>query len=87
MLTTQFFGMKIQRYMHMHGITPTGLAMVARKAFMNGARTAHAWRRQTFELQEILSSPMVNDPLTKLMFCSPLGRRRGAAARLGSQDA
>ena len=32
MLTTQFFGMKIQRYMHDFGITSDSLAMVAEKA-------------------------------------------------------
>jgi len=38
MLTTQFFGMKIQRYMALHGITPRTLAKVAEKAFDNGSR-------------------------------------------------
>ncbi len=37
MLTTQFFGMKIQRYMHEHGITANTLAKVAAKAFRNGS--------------------------------------------------
>ncbi len=36
MLTTQFFGMKIQRYMHEHGISNEVLAKVAAKAFRNG---------------------------------------------------
>ena len=46
MLTTQFFGMKIQRYMHEYGISAATLAKVAAKAFRNGARNPHAWRRQ-----------------------------------------
>ena len=33
MLTTQFFAMKIQRYMHDHGISASTLAKVASKAF------------------------------------------------------
>ena len=45
MLTTQFFGMKIQRYMHEHGISREVLAKVAAKAFRNGARNPNAWRR------------------------------------------
>lgn len=39
MVTTQFFAMKIQRYMHDHGITARTLALVAEKAYANGART------------------------------------------------
>ena len=46
MLTTQFFGMKIQRYMHEHGITANTLAKVAAKAFRNGSLNDNAWRRQ-----------------------------------------
>jgi acetyl-CoA acetyltransferase len=71
MLTTQFFGMKIQRYMGLHGITPRTLALVAEKAFENGARTDHAWRREPIDADTILASAMVSDPLTKFMFCSP----------------
>jgi acetyl-CoA acetyltransferase len=71
MLTTQFFGAKITRYMHLHGITPAALAHVAEKAFENGARTEHAWRREPVSAEEILAAPMISDPLTKFMFCSP----------------
>jgi acetyl-CoA acetyltransferase len=71
MLTTQFFGAKITRYMHLHGITSAALASVAEKAFENGARTEHAWRRETVSAEEILAAPMISDPLTKFMFCSP----------------
>ena len=71
MLTTQFFAMKIQRYMGLHGISVQSLGRVAEKAFENGARTPHAWRRQPVDLDTILSAPMISDPLTKYMFCSP----------------
>jgi acetyl-CoA acetyltransferase len=71
MLTTQFFALKIQRYMQLHGITRVTLGRVAEKAFRNGARTDHAWRRTEVDLDTILNAPMVNDPLTKFMFCSP----------------
>ena len=36
-LTTQFFGMKINRYMEEYGITQDALARVSAKAFRNGA--------------------------------------------------
>lgn len=71
MLTTQFFALKIQRYMQLHGISRTTLGRVAEKAFRNGTLTEHAWRRSPVNLETILNAPMLNDPLTKYMFCSP----------------
>ncbi|MBI1250909.1 MAG: thiolase family protein [Alphaproteobacteria bacterium] len=71
MLTTQFFGMKIQRYMQLHGISARTLAMVAEKAFANASLAPHAWRRTPVDLETILQSETINDPLTKYMFCSP----------------
>ncbi|WP_139980314.1 thiolase family protein [Nocardioides litoris] len=71
MLTTQFFAMKIQRYADHHGISASTLAKVAEKAFANGALNNNAWRRSPLTEQEILASPMVSDPLTKYMWCSP----------------
>lgn len=71
MLTTQFFAMKIRRYMDLHGISAATLGRVAEKAYRNGSLTPHAWRREVVDLDTILTSPMVADPLTKFMFCSP----------------
>ena len=71
MLTTQFFGMKIQRYMHEHGISRETLAKVAAKAFRNGAKNENAWRRTPLSEDQILDAPMLADPLTQFMFCSP----------------
>ena len=71
MSTTQFFAMKIQRYMANFGISARTLAMVAEKAFANGALTDHAWRREPVPVDAILGSEMISDPLTKFMFCSP----------------
>ncbi|ASY44200.1 MAG: thiolase family protein [Pseudomonadota bacterium] len=71
MLTTQFFAMKIQRYMSLYGITPPMLGAVAEKAFANGVLADHAWRREAVDIDTILNAQMVSDPLTKFMFCSP----------------
>ena len=71
MVTTQYFGIKIQRYMHDHALTSASLARVAAKAFRNGERNPAAWRRKPLTDEEILASPMVADPLTQYMFCSP----------------
>ena len=70
-LTTQFFGMKINRYMHQYGITQSTLAKVAEKAFRNGSLNPMAWRRKPLSEQEILDSTMLSYPLTQYMFCSP----------------
>ena len=77
MLTTQFFAMKINRYMHDFGITHSTLAKVAAKNYRNGALNPNAWRRQPMSEEEILAAPMLNYPLTQYMFCSP---DEGAAA-------
>src|ERR1700761_6960134 len=71
MLTTQFFAMKIQRYMAEHGISASTLAKVASKAYRNGASYPNAWRCRPLSEEEILGSRMVNPPLTQYMFCSP----------------
>src|SRR4051812_41392156 len=71
MLTTQFFAMKIQRYMAEHCISASTLAKVASKAFENGARNPNAWRRRPLSEADVLASRMVNHPLTQYMFCSP----------------
>ena len=71
MLTTQFFAMKIRRYLDLYGISDTSLGRVAVKAFENGSRTPHAWRREPVGLQVVMNGDMVSDPLTKYMFCSP----------------
>lgn len=71
MVTTQFFAMKIQRYMGVHGIEHTTLAEVAAKAFRNGSRNPNAWRRKPLSVEEIATAPMISYPLTQYMFCSP----------------
>ncbi len=84
MLTTQFFAMKIRRYMALHGIGAETLGRVAEKAYQNGARAPHAWRRQPVGLNTIMGSQMLSDPLTKYMFCSPA--EGGAALVLASDS-
>ncbi|WP_309604529.1 thiolase family protein [Phenylobacterium sp.] len=71
MLTTQFFAMKIRRYMELHAISATTLGRVAVKAYENGTVTPHAWRRAPVDLETVMTSQMLSDPLTKFMFCSP----------------
>ena len=76
-MTTKFFGMKINKYMHDHGISQSSLAKVAAKNYRNGAMNPNAFRRKPMSEEQILESPMLNYPLTQYMFCSP---DEGAAA-------
>lgn len=71
MLTTQFFALKTQRYMHEHGITEDALVRVAQRALRNGALNPQAWRRNELSYEEIANSMAVNLPLRKYMFCNP----------------
>src|SRR5208337_1332421 len=76
-LTTHFFGMKINRYMHDHGITHQSLAQVAAKNFRNASANENAWRRTPLSVAQILASPVLNYPLRQFMYCGP---DEGAAA-------
>ncbi len=84
MVTTQFFGVKIARYLREHGIDERTLAQVAAKAYRNGALNPNAWRREPMG-EEITAADMVNDPLTQYMFCSP--GEGGAAIVVASEAA
>ncbi|MFI2336656.1 thiolase family protein [Nocardia rhamnosiphila] len=76
-LTTQFFGMKANRYLHDHGISQRTLAKVAAKNYRNGVLNPNAFRRRPIAEDDILAAPMLNYPLTHYMFCAP---DEGAAA-------
>ncbi|MFE3543917.1 thiolase family protein [Nocardia sp. NPDC059177] len=76
-LTTKFFGMKANRYLHDYGISQQTLAKVAAKNYRNGVLNPNAFRRKPIAEQDILDSPMFNYPLTHYMFCAP---DEGAAA-------
>jgi acetyl-CoA C-acetyltransferase len=76
-LTTKFFGMKANRYLHDHGISTRTLARVAAKNYRNGSLNPNAFRRTPMSEDDILDSPILNYPLTQYMFCAP---DEGAAA-------
>jgi acetyl-CoA C-acetyltransferase len=76
-VTTKFFGMKANRYIHEHGISMETLAKVAAKNYRNGALNPNAFRREPIPEDKILASQMLNYPLTQYMFCAP---DEGAAA-------
>jgi acetyl-CoA acetyltransferase len=77
MVTTSYFALKIQRYLHEHGIDERTLGYASAKAFAYAKDHPYAWRRKPVSVDETLDADMINDPLTRLMFCSP---DAGAAA-------
>jgi acetyl-CoA acetyltransferase len=76
-VTTKFFGMKANRYLHDHGVSQQTLAKVAAKNFRNGEMNPNAFRRKPILEDDILNAPVLNYPLTQYMFCAP---DEGAAA-------
>ena len=80
MLTTQFFGMKIQRYMHEHGISSSTLAKVAAKAFRNGSLNENAWRRKPLSEEEMLGGADALAPPHAVHVLLARRGRRGAGA-------
>src|ERR1700734_3074010 len=76
-VTTKFFGMKANKYLHDHNISQATLAKVAAKNFRNGALNPNAFRRKPIPEDQILNSAVLNYPLTQYMFCAP---DEGAAA-------
>ena len=76
-VTTKFFGIKANRYIHDHNISEETLARVANKNFRNGVLNPNAFRRKEISVEEIMASPVLNYPLRQYMFCAP---DEGAAA-------
>lgn len=70
-MTSQFFALKIQRYLHEHGLPARLLETVASKAFRNGALNPNAWRRKPLTEADVRASTMLSDPLRQYMLCSP----------------
>jgi acetyl-CoA acetyltransferase len=76
-VTTKFFGIKANHYLHEHNISEETLARVANKNLRNGVMNPNAFRRKEISVEEIMASPVLNYPLRQYMFCAP---DEGAAA-------
>ncbi len=72
--------------MHMskYGTTKEQFARIAVKNHNNGSLNPHAQYRERYTIEEILDSPLIAEPLTRLM-CAPIGDG-AAAAVLVSED-
>ena len=75
----QFFGGAGRDYMKQYGIKAETFARISVKARQHAARNPLAVFRQTVTLDEVMASPKVFDPLTRLQCCPPTC---GAAAAI-----
>lgn len=64
------YAMSASRYRAVHGVTDAELASVAVKNSRHGALNPRALRRRPLELEEVLASPPIAEPLTLLQCCS-----------------
>jgi acetyl-CoA acetyltransferase len=72
-----FYAAGAREHMRRHGSTAIQFARVAVKSHQNASLNPYAQYRETYTVEEIMASPIVAEPLTRLM-CSPIGD--GAAA-------
>lgn len=72
-----FYAAFARAHMAKYGTTKEQFARVAVKNHYHGSLNPHAQYREVYTLEDILASPTVAEPLTRLM-CSPIGD--GAAA-------
>jgi acetyl-CoA acetyltransferase len=76
-VTAQFFGNAAREHMARYGTTPEQLAKIALKNHRHSVNNPNAQFRDEYSLEEIMSSRMIHDPLTKLQ-CSPTSDGSGA---------
>jgi acetyl-CoA acetyltransferase len=72
-----FYAAFARAHMQKYGTTKEQFARVAVKNHFHGSLNPHAQYREVYSLEDVLASPPVAEPLTRLM-CSPIGD--GAAA-------
>jgi acetyl-CoA acyltransferase len=72
-----FYAAFARQHMQKYGTTKEQFARIAVKNHFHGSLNPHAQYREVYTLEDILASPPVAEPLTRLM-CSPIGD--GAAA-------
>ena len=74
-----FYAAFARQHMQRHGTTKEQFGNIAVKNHYHGSLNPHAQYREVYTLEEVLDSPLVAEPLTRLM-CSPIGD--GAAAAI-----
>jgi acetyl-CoA acetyltransferase len=72
-----FYAISARNHMARYGTTPEQLAEIAVKNHYHGSLNPYARYHQIYTVEEVLHSPLVAHPLTRLM-CSPIGDGGGA---------
>ncbi len=72
-----FYAAFARSHMAKYGTTKEQFARIAVKNHYHGSLNPHAQYREVYSIEDVLASPLVAEPLTRLM-CSPIGD--GAAA-------
>ena len=72
------YALRMRRYMEETGAPPSALAQVSVKARQNAALNPYAHRKDTFTIEDVLSSRPIADPLT-LYQCCPTSEGSAAA--------
>jgi acetyl-CoA acyltransferase len=72
------FGAAGREHMHKYGTTAEQFAKIGYKNHKHSVNNPYAQFQQEYSLEDILSAPMIYDPLTKLQ-CSPTSDGSGAA--------
>jgi acetyl-CoA acetyltransferase len=70
-MAPQYFAAAGRQYMREHDIAPSTFARIAVKARQHAARNPFAIFREPVTEEQVLASPMVSEPLTRLQCCPP----------------
>ena len=69
LVTPASFALRATRHMEMYGTTKEQLAMVAVKNRRHGSLNPRAQFREPITVDDVLTAPMISDPLTRLSCC------------------
>jgi acetyl-CoA acetyltransferase len=81
-----FYAAFARAHMQKYGTTKEQYARVAVKNHYHGSLNPHAQYREVYSLEDVLTSPPVAEPLTRLM-CSPIGDGAAAAVLVSAEKA
>jgi len=81
-----FYAAGARAHMKRYGTTREQFGRIAVKNHRNGSLNPHAQYQEVYSLEDILNSPVVAEPLTRLM-CSPIGDGAAAAVLCASSVA
>ncbi len=81
-----FYAAFARQHMQRYGTTKEQFGRIAVKNHFHGSLNPHAQYREVYTLEDILNSPLVAEPLTRLM-CSPIGDGAAAAVLCSADQA